>query len=174
MEAGLLGTDIIRGRMTLFPDIYGLIEKAEPGWFKGNGDADEATGGAGRSVLLVEDSPFLLHMIKTYLESEGFEVNAAANGREALELLSETGADLIVSDLEMPEMDGFEFIKAVRRDPELAGIPALALTSMNTEDDRRRALNAGFDDFQVKIDRERFLREAARLAGAPGEVARAV
>ena len=176
VEEGLLGTDLIRGRMTLFPDIYRLIEKAEPEWFKtGEQDEGAANGsGSGRKVLLAEDSPFLLHMIKTYLESEGFDVMSACNGKQGLELLAGGGANLIVSDLEMPIMDGFEFIKAVRRDPGLEGIPAMALTSLNTEEDKRRALNAGFDDFQVKIDRERFLNQALRLSAKKEESASAI
>jgi len=162
VEDGLLGTDIIREHLTLFPDIYRLIELAEPTWFAERRQAHPPPQ-EGRRVLIVEDSSFLRHMLRRYLEADGYEVHDSENGQQALEKLEEHAFDLVVSDIEMPVMDGLEFIKSLRYTGRHPGLPALALTSLDTDEDRRRALAAGFDRYQVKLDRERFLADCTKL-----------
>ncbi len=162
MEDGLLGTDIIRGHLTLFPDIYRLIEKAEPQWFLERKQAAPPPD-VPRRVLVVEDSPFLRKMIRAYLESDHYLVEEAEHGKDALNRMEEKKFDIVVSDIEMPVMDGLEFIKNVRHGSGQRSIPAMALTSLSREEDRRKALESGFDAYQVKIDRERFLSEVAIL-----------
>jgi two-component system chemotaxis sensor kinase CheA len=160
-EDGLLGTDIIRGHLTLFPDIYRLIEKAEPQWFADRKRMAPSDGK--KRVLLLEDSSFMRLMVQKYLESDGYDVTPAEDGRQALERMHEHDFDIVVSDIEMPVMDGLEYIKNVRMGARQRDIPAIALTALNTDYDRDRALGYGFDGYQVKIDRERFLAEVARL-----------
>jgi len=74
--------------------------------------------------------------------------------------------DLIVSDLDMPVMDGWEFLKRVRKDSHRPDIPAMALTSLDSDTDRKRAMESGFDRYEVKLDRERFLTTVAELLGS--------
>ncbi len=161
-EDGLLGTDIIRGHLTLFPDIFRLIELAEPQWFSERRLAHPPPKEKKR-ILIVEDSSFLRHMIRRYLEADGYEVSETEHGQEALDTLEANDFDLVVSDIEMPVMDGLEFIKTLRHGGRLHDIPALALTSLNSEEDMRRALKAGFDRYQVKLDRELFLADVTRM-----------
>jgi two-component system, chemotaxis family, sensor kinase CheA len=168
MEDGLLGTDIIRGHLTLFPDIYRLIEKAEPQWFLERKQAAPPPD-VPRRVLVVEDSPFLRKMIRAYLESDHYLVDEAEHGKDALNRMEEKQFDIVVSDIEMPVMDGLEFIKNVRHGSGQRSIPAMALTSLSREADRRKALESGFDAYQVKIDRERFLSEVAILLASVPE-----
>lgn len=162
VEEGILGTDIIRGHLTLFPDIYRLIELAEPSWFSERRQAFPPPQDL-RRVLIVEDSSFLRHMLRRYLEADGYEVQDTEHGQHALDVLEEHDFDLVVSDIEMPVMDGLEFIKNLRHSERHKQLPALALTSLDTEEDKRRALVAGFDKYQVKLDRERFLADCTKL-----------
>ena len=162
MEEGLLGTAIIQKRLTLFLDIYRLIELLEPNWFEDRKNQQKDTTGK-KKILLVEDTIFLQQLEKRYLEADGYEVVVADNGKEGLEILKQEPVDMIVSDIEMPEMNGWDFIKAVRNDKQFKNIPAIAVTALDTEADRMRTLQAGFDAHQVKIDRERLLLQISKL-----------
>ncbi len=166
-EDGLLGTDIIRGSMTLFIDIYRLVEKIEPEWFSHGKRGPSGTAGlpaeSEKQILLLEDLSFFRHLVKGYLEAGGYKVITAENGRAGLERMDETEFDLIVSDLEMPEMNGWDFLKHVRQGTHQQNIPALALTALDSEKDRQLALDCGFDRYEVKLDRERFLASVAEL-----------
>jgi two-component system chemotaxis sensor kinase CheA len=167
MEDGLLGTSIIRESMTLFIDIYRLIEIIEPEWF-----ADQKMGLLGKAglppetakqVLLLEDDSFFRRLIKGYLEGDGYKVTTAENGKIGLDRFEENEFDLIVSDLEMPVMDGWEFLKHVRQGTHQQDISAMALTSLDTDKDRKRAMECGFDRYEVKLNREHFLSTVAEL-----------
>ncbi len=106
----------------------------------GGGGAD---GGGARPVLLVEDDAATSRQLQRALEKQGWSVATAANGRIALEHLSERLPSLILLDLMMPEMDGFEFLEALRQRTEASGIPVVVITAKDlTEEDRRR-LNGG-------------------------------
>ena len=109
-------------------------------------------------ILLLEDIAFFRHLIKGYLKEKGYEVVDCKNGKLGLEQLEENDFDLIVSDLEMPVMNGWKFIKNVRQTLRKKDIPAVALTSLDTEEARQRTLESGFDYFEVKLDREHFLQ----------------
>jgi two-component system chemotaxis sensor kinase CheA len=162
MEEGLLGTAIIKKRLTLFLDIYRLIELLEPNWFADRKKQQKDITGK-KKILLVEDTIFLQQLEKRYLEADGYEVVVADNGKEGLEMLAQEPIDMIVSDIEMPEMNGWDFIKAVRKDPQFKNIPAMAVTALDTEADRLYTLKSGYDAYQVKIDRERLLLQISKL-----------
>lgn len=162
MADGLLGTAIVRGQMTLFLDIYRLIELAEPQWFaerKKFAPPPEAK----KRILLVEDASFFLQLVKGYLEADQYIVITAENGSEALQLMEKTHIDLIVSDLEMPVLDGWQFLKRVREDNRWRHIPAVALTALDTEEDRLAAKEAGFDAYEIKLDREQLLTTISNI-----------
>ncbi len=167
IEDGLLGTDIINDNMTLFIDIYHIVEIAEPEWFAerriGLFGTPQAPTESSRQVLLLEDVSFFRHLIKGYLEADGYQVMAVENGQRGLEYLEKKEFDLIVSDLEMPVMDGWEFMRAVRRGTKQADTPAIALTALDTEKDRVFTMQCGYDRYEVKMDRERFLTSVAQM-----------
>jgi len=101
-------------------------------------------------VLLVEDSVDVLYMLQLELEWMGYAVVAAADANAALEEAVSNRPDIIVSDLGMPGVDGFEFIQRLRAIPHLAFIPAIALTGTALERDIERALASGFTAYLVK------------------------
>jgi CheY-like chemotaxis protein/anti-sigma regulatory factor (Ser/Thr protein kinase) len=125
-------------------------------------------GRGGRRVLVVDDDDILRRGILQALEKEGWKVSEADNGRIGLERLAEVLPDVIVLDLMMPEMDGFEFLEELRRHAEWRGIPVLVVTAKDlTEEDHRR-LNGEVERILQKDapTRDEMLREvSATLAG---------
>jgi two-component system chemotaxis sensor kinase CheA len=122
--------------------------------------------GSQKEILLLELDPFFRRLIKGYLEADGYRVITAENGQIGLDRIKESEFDLIISDLEMPIMDGWEFMKNVRQGTYQQDIPALALTVLDNEADRKRAVECGFDGCEVKLNRKRFLASVAELLGA--------
>ena len=166
VEPGLLGTSLIKGRLTLFVDLFKLIEKAEGQWSRKSAGPDASVAeqtGIAKRILLVEDVMFFRTLVKGYLKSAGYEVVTAENGKVGLEELKNRDFDLIVSDIEMPVMDGFEFIGAVRNILNNRITPALALTALDSETDIKRIREAGFDIYEEKIDRDRLLSSVGEL-----------
>jgi putative two-component system response regulator len=101
-------------------------------------------------ILLVEDEALLLEVMCNILESEGFEIHPANNGKQALECYMEDMPDLIISDIMMPEMDGFELLKAVRNLPNGVTVPFLFLSARTERADVNRARLLGVDDYLFK------------------------
>ena len=111
-----------------------------------------------KKILIVDDEPTVQHLLKNLLEKEGFELSVAANGREGLAVLREQHFDLIILDILMPVMDGFEFYKEVKLNPALEYIPILVLTIRKKMEDSFMALGA--DAFLGKpLDSARLLSE---------------
>jgi putative two-component system response regulator len=101
-------------------------------------------------ILLVEDDAFLLDVMRSILESEGYEVVSATHGKMALDLFVSSRPDLIVSDIMMPEMDGFELLEAVRAIPIGITVPFLFLSARTERTDVSRARALGVDDYLFK------------------------
>jgi DNA-binding response OmpR family regulator len=102
------------------------------------------------TVLVVEDDPVILRLLEVNFTMEGFEVLSAADGREALERARVDRPDIVVSDIMMPNMNGFELLEAMRADPDVAGIPIILLSAKAQTDDVRAGLDAGADDYITK------------------------
>ena len=98
-------------------------------------------------ILLVDDEPRLTAMMRLNLETDGLRVHVAASGREALDALREEMPDLILLDVMMPNMDGFETLRRIRLASQ---VPVIMLTAMNEENDRIRGLELGADDYVNK------------------------
>jgi CheY-like chemotaxis protein len=103
-----------------------------------------ANCGVMKRVLLVEDSADVLCLLQMELEWRGYRVDAAPNARAALTALERARPDVIVSDLGMPEMDGFELIQLIRANPGLSSVPAIALTGAVMDKDVQQAIALGF------------------------------
>ncbi len=158
-QPGILGHRVIDGKTVLFLDIYKIIEMYDPDWFIVRTKKEKI-----RKILLAEDSPFFRGMIKSYLKGAGYEVEVAENGKEALnKLLSGEKFDLVVTDLEMPEMDGFNLIKEIRSNPDYKDIPIIVITSLTGEDIRRKVLDLGANSYEIKLNREKLLEEIEEL-----------
>ena len=119
-----------------------------------------------RRVLLLEDSEDVLYLLQIELEWLGYDVDAMSDAQSALEAARRTPPDAIVSDLGMPDMDGFEFIQRVRAMPALRTIPAIALTGSGMDKDVQRALALGFTAHLMKpIDVHDLVHRIEQLTG---------
>ncbi|MBC8107415.1 MAG: chemotaxis protein CheW [Anaerolineae bacterium] len=157
---GVLGTSMVNGHIAVFLDIARLIEIAR----RAHGAAQPALpGAAARRILLVEDTQFFQKLITSLLTGDGFEVTLAGNGSEGLERLAAGQFDLVVSDIEMPVMDGFTFAQRVRDDARYSSLPMVAVTTLSSPENRAKALACGFDAFEVKLDRDTFLKTVRGL-----------
>ena len=105
------------------------------------------------TILLVDDMRSFLDLEATFLSRADCRILTASTGLEAIRVARTEKPDLIVLDIEMPEMNGFEFAEAVRRHPKLRQLPILALSSMCTPASIERGRQAGFDDYIAKFDR---------------------
>ena len=103
-----------------------------------------------KRLLLIDDDPNLILLVKDYLEFRGYEVITAENGREALDVLETDVPDMIVCDVMMPEMDGYDFVSNVRENERTSWIPVLFLSAKGQPQDRVKGLNVGADVYMVK------------------------
>ncbi|MDP3310107.1 MAG: response regulator, partial [Polaromonas sp.] len=105
----------------------------------------------GRKVLVVDDDARNIFALTSVLENQGMEVISTTNGRTAIELIRTTpGLDLVLMDIMMPEMDGYETMREIRRAPEFRTLPILALTAKAMKGDREKCLDAGASDYIAK------------------------
>lgn len=101
-------------------------------------------------ILVVDDDKTTRKMVSLILKSKGYEVVTAENGMDGLQKLGLEQINLILTDMNMPYMDGIEFTKQVRANPETSHIPIVMLTTEADEEEKKRAFNAGVDDYLVK------------------------
>lgn len=105
---------------------------------------------AGRRILLVEDNPINQEVVHDLLELVGARVSIASDGQQGIRLLDTQPFDLVLMDVHMPIMDGFEAARVIRADPRFAALPIVALTANALEGDRERCLAAGMNDYIAK------------------------
>ena len=118
---------------------------------------EEAPAIKALDILIAEDSPTQSLQLRHVLETHGMKVTAAADGREALALIEEHAPDLLITDIQMPEMDGYELCRRIKEHPRLAGLPVILLTSLSDVQDIMHGLECGADNFIVKPYDEEFL-----------------
>jgi len=114
-------------------------------------------------ILIADDSPTIRKFVSFSLKAHGFEVVAACDGMEAVELLPTQSIDLIITDLNMPNMDGFELIKAVRENENNKDIPIIILSSLKGSEEIEKGLKVGANSYMVKpFDPKRIQYEVAK------------
>ena len=101
-------------------------------------------------ILLVDDEPGLREAVQAYLEDSGFAVQVANNARDAWQLLEQTTPDLVISDIMMPQVSGYEFLKQMREDVRFLNLPVVFLTAKGMTKDRIEGYNAGCDAYLSK------------------------
>ena len=101
-------------------------------------------------LLLVDDEPGLREAVKEYLQESGFGVRVASNAREGWELIQQNIPDLVISDVMMPQVDGYQFLKQLRDDPRLTSLPVIFLTAKGMTGDRIQGYQAGVDAYLPK------------------------
>lgn len=115
-------------------------------------------------ILLVEDNEMNRDMLLRRLAKRGFDVLSAVDGAEGLRSASENSPDLILMDMSLPVVDGWEATRRLKRDPETSRIPVIALTAHVLESDRQMALAAGCDGFETKpVDLNQLIATIDRL-----------
>ena len=112
----------------------------------------KAPTSAQNSVLIVEDDKFLQKILLTKFQKEGFDARGAMDGEEAIKELLTFKPTVILLDLILPKLTGFEVMTELRTNPKTTGIPVVILSNLSQEEDRRRALDLGALDFLVKAD----------------------
>jgi len=157
-QPGIMGSAIIGEQTTLLVDIYDVMKTLYPHWFTER-QAAQAVDNSGHTILYAEDSNFFRDQVKGFLESDGYRVIEAENGRIAWDLLQEHGEkiSLVVTDLEMPELDGYGLAENIKKDERFAHLPIIALTTLAGEEDMARGKSVGMTDYQIKLDREKLM-----------------
>ena len=149
---GVLGSAIVRGQATEIVDVGHFLPLAYADWFRRK---DVAARQRERTLLLVDDSAFFRNMLAPVLKAAGYAVTVAADAKEALAFLRQgRRVDVVVTDIDMPDMDGFALAEAVRGEPRFQDIPIIALSSINSPEAIERGRQAGFHDYVAKFDRQ--------------------
>jgi two-component system chemotaxis sensor kinase CheA len=151
------------GNPQLVLDPGGLVAAAE----RGRGASSEEADLRRAPVLVIDDSLTTRMLEQSILESAGYEVELAVSAEEALTKAHDRRYSLFIVDVEMPGMDGFEFVAQTRSDPALRDIPAIMVTSRNAVEDRRRGEQVGARAYIVKgeFDQEQLLQSIRTLIG---------
>jgi two-component system, chemotaxis family, sensor kinase CheA len=148
--SGILGTFYFNEKLVMLIDLFCVLEKHAPEKLK---QTDDSTQHA--RILIAEDSLFFRKLIAQYIQRDEWEVEIVNDGLEAYErLMNEPNRfNLIISDINMPRMDGFELAKKVREDKRFDLVPMVALTTMSDEYFREKGIRLGFDRYVIKIDK---------------------
>src|ERR1700744_2624335 len=165
---GILGSAVIKGQATEVIDVAHFLPMAFSDWFARKEMKPSATA---QSILLVDDSAFFRNMLAPVLKAAGYRVRVAPSAQEGLVALrSGQNFDVVLTDIEMPDMNGFEFAETIRADQHLNTMPIIALSSMVPPAAIERGRLAGFHDYVAKFDRPGLI---AALKEQTAEMARA-
>jgi two-component system chemotaxis sensor kinase CheA len=149
--AGVLGSAVIKGQATEIIDVAHYLPLAFEDWF---GRKEQQSGRVLRTVLLIDDSAFFRNLLAPVLKAAGYQVTAIGGAEEALALFQDGQLfDVIVTDIEMPGMSGFDLAEHVRGDPRMANVPLIALSSAISPEAVERGRQVGFHDYVAKFDR---------------------
>jgi len=118
-------------------------------------------------ILLVEDNEMNRDMLSRRLERKGFEVVMAVDGLAGVDMASSSNPDIILMDLSLPEIDGWEATRRIKADPATQNIPVIALTAHAMAGDEQKALDAGCDDYDTKpVNLKRLLEKIGNFLGS--------
>jgi two-component system chemotaxis sensor kinase CheA len=178
-EDGVCGSQVIDGRTTRAIDLVEIARRVRPEWFERADALREEDSGDGISIqkkgptiLLAEDSAFFRRQVKGVLESEGCRVIDCEDGQIAWQTLKSEkfDIDIVLTDIEMPNMNGLQLSRHIKDHENYQHLPVIALTSLAGQEDRRRGQEAGIDEYQVKLDRERLIATVRHYAQTPGNI----
>lgn len=103
-----------------------------------------------KKILIIEDDPFLSEMYVAKFNQSGFKIEVAADGKRGLEKIKTSQPDLILLDIVLPKMDGFEILKEIKKDPQLKRIPIVLLTNLGQKNEVEKGLALGADEYIIK------------------------
>ncbi len=159
------------GSILLVLDVSTLIQRSVLAVVAAPNGTEKAAGPPPQlSIVVVDDTLMVRELQRSILERGGYKVRTAADGATALDMLSGAPADLVVTDVEMPNLDGLQLITRMRSHPTLANVPVLIVSSHGSEEDRQRGMDAGADGYIVKtaFDEAGLLSAVSRLLGRTG------
>ena len=145
-------------------------------------DVERSPDVGGERLLVVDDDPFIARLLEIELAAAGFQVRVANDGQQAVELVREDPPDLVITDVMMPHVDGFELTRLLRQDPRTAHISVIILTARGLSADKLEGFAIGADDYIVKpfdtpellarvrgvLRRSKEMRDESPLTGLPG------
>ncbi len=157
-QPGILGSALIHDQMILMVDIFEAVKTLKPEWYEEMREKQKKMHKKA-TILFAEDSTFLRNQVKGYIEDDGYHVIEAVDGWEAWEALNKHAEEIqaVVTDLDMPNMNGFELSEKIRSDRKFAHLPIIALTSLSADADITLAKKAGMNDYHIKLDRNKLL-----------------
>ncbi len=154
---GILGTASVQNRLTVVIDLYGLLQAAGITVATRPGDLTQLR------VLLAEDTAFFREAVRRGLQGVVQTLDLANDGEEAWQRLHSGHYDLLITDLEMPRLNGFELTARIRGDAQLKNLPVIALSARDSADFQERARVAGINHYETKLDRERLCKAITHL-----------
>ena len=161
-QPGIFGSAYINDHLTLLVDLFGIVEAKKPQWVHKAG-INVSKKEEKHTILVVDDSKFFVKQISGFLEESGYQTLKAMDGVEALEVLR--GGDqisLVLTDIEMPVMDGWQLVQEIRRDQALKELPVIAVTSVAGDYAREKGMNLGINEYLIKLDKEEILQNLKR------------
>lgn len=163
-QTGIMGSTIIDGHTTMLVDIFELVQTIHPEWYEDNDFVELQDDIPAPTILIVEDSNFFRNQVKNYMEEAGFSVMEGEDGVEALKILEEHVDEItiVVTDIEMPNMDGFELTKKIKSESAFHHLPVIALTTLAADEDIAKGKAVGVDEYHIKLDKERLMASVHR------------
>ena len=145
-------------------------------------DVERGTEGSGEKLLVVDDDPFIARLLEIELAAAGYQVRVANDGQQAMDQVGQDAPDLVITDVMMPHVDGFELTRSLRQDPRTATISVIILTARGLSADKLEGFAIGADDYIVKpfdtpellarvrgvLRRKREMKDESPLTGLPG------
>ncbi|MGT2439906.1 hybrid sensor histidine kinase/response regulator [Bradyrhizobium betae] len=170
---GILGSAVIKGQATEVIDVGHFLPMAFSDWFTRK---EMKPSLHSQSVLLVDDSAFFRNMLAPVLKAAGYRVRTAPTAQEGLAALRAQSFDVVLTDIEMPDMNGFEFAETIRSDNNLGSMPIIGLSALVSPAAIERGRQAGFHDYVAKFDRPGLiaaLKEQTASAAGASDLSRA-
>ncbi|MBU1985901.1 MAG: chemotaxis protein CheW [Proteobacteria bacterium] len=159
-QPGIMGSIIIDAHTTMLVDVFEIVQTLYPEWFaeKPVFEVDK-TSGVIPTILIAEDSNFFRNQVKSYMTESGYKVIEGADGAIAWDLLQKHADEIsmLVTDIEMPNMNGFELTETIRKDPKYNKIPIIALTTLAADEDIAKGKAVGIDEYHIKLDKEKLM-----------------
>ena len=171
--SGVLGSAVIKGQATEVIDVGHFLPMAFSDWFTRK---EMKPSMHSQSVLLVDDSAFFRNMLAPVLKAAGYRVRTAPTAQEGLAALRAQSFDVVLTDIEMPDMNGFEFAETIRSDNNLGSMPIIGLSALVSPAAIERGRQAGFHDYVAKFDRPGLiaaLKEQTASAAGASDLSRA-
>jgi two-component system chemotaxis sensor kinase CheA len=159
-QPGIMGSIIIDGHTTMLVDVFEIVQTLYPDWFAEKPVFEiEKNSGVIPTILIAEDSNFFRNQVKGYMTESGYKVIEGADGAIAWDLLQKHADEIsmVVTDIEMPNMNGFELTETIRKNPKYNKIPIIALTTLAADEDIAKGKAVGIDEYHIKLDKEKLM-----------------